>query len=133
MKILLAITDTSKFCGKLRITLRGHRDKSKYPEYGKVLDNLGVGNFIHINNYAIRTDPGNKILENYLEACSKCETYISPKTQNDLLKYCYHAMTENLISEIKNGNYYTLKLDETRDILNNEQLSLKLSSTNLSL
>ena len=98
-KIILAITDTIKLCGRLGIALRGHRDASKYhPEIGHAPTSAGVGNFVHIINYAIRN--GNKVLENHLKTCSKRETYISETTQNGLLKYCYKVIREGLLKEV---------------------------------
>ena len=86
-KIILAIIDAIKLCGRLGIALRGHRDASKYhPEIGHAPTSAGVGNFGHITNYAIGN--GNKVLENHLKTCSKRETYLSATTQNDLLQCC---------------------------------------------
>ena len=97
--IILAVTDAIKLCGRLGIALRGHRDASKYhPEIGHAPTSAGVGNFVHIINYAIRI--GNKVLENHLKTCSKRETYISETTQNGLLKYCYKVIREGLLKEV---------------------------------
>ena len=80
--------------------LRGHRDASRYhPEIGHALTSAGVGNFVHIINFAIRN--GNNVLENHLKTCSKCETYLSATTQNDLLKCCYQIIAEALLKELK--------------------------------
>ena len=121
-KNLLSIIDAIKLCGRLGIALRGHRDSSKYhPAPSEIPDKPGVGNFVQIINYAIRN--GNKVLENHLKSCSKRETYISAKTQNDLLKCCYDYMTENILKEIKKAVFYALILDEARDVSNRCQLS----------
>ena len=78
-KLILAITDVIKLCGRLGIVLQGHRDASKYhPEIGHEPSSAGVGNFVHIINCAIRN--GNKVLENHLKTCSKRETYLSATT-----------------------------------------------------
>ena len=76
----------------LGIAQPGHRDALKYhPEIGHAPTSAGVGNFVHIINYAIRN--GNKVLENHLKTCSKRETYLSATTENDVLKYCYQVIT----------------------------------------
>ena len=78
-KIILAIIDAIKLCGRLGIALRGHRDASKYhPEIGHAPTSAGVGNFIHAFNYALRD--GNKILENHFKTCSKPNTQLSAVT-----------------------------------------------------
>ena len=54
-KIILGIIDAIKLCGLLGIALRRHRDASKYhPEIGHTPTSAGVGNFVHIINYAIK-------------------------------------------------------------------------------
>ena len=118
-KIILAIIDAIKLCGRLGIALRGHRDASKYhPEIGHAPTPADVGNFDHIINYAIRN--GNKVLENHLKTRSKRETYLSATTQNDLLKCCYQVIIEGLLKEVKAGKTFALILDEASDISNKE-------------
>ena len=52
-------------CGRLGITLRGHKDASSYHlETGHVPTSTDVGNFVHNINYAVRN--GNKVFENHL-------------------------------------------------------------------
>ena len=63
------------------------------------------------------------MLENHLTTCSKCETYISTSTKNDLLKCCYQVVAENILREIKASKFYTMILDKATDISNKEQLS----------
>ena len=124
-KIILAIIDAIKLCGRLGIALRGHRDASKYhPEIGHAPTSAGVGNFVHIINYAIRN--GNKVLENHLKTRSKRETYLSATIQSNLLKCCYQVINESLIKEVKASKIFALILDEASDISNKEQLSFCL-------
>ena len=85
---------------------------------------LVLKNFVHIINYAIKN--GNKVLENHLKTCSKCETFLSATTQNDLLKCCYQVVTEGLLKELKAIKIFALILDEALDISNKEQLSFCL-------
>ena len=52
--IVLAIIDAFKSRGQLEIVLRGHRDYSKNrPEICQVPTTAGMGNFVHIINYAL--------------------------------------------------------------------------------
>ena len=109
-KIILAIIDPIKLCSRLGIALRGHRDASKcYPEIEHAPNSDGVGNFVHIINYAIRK--GNKVLENHLKTCSKRGTYFSGTTQNDLLKCCYQVISEGLLKKVKASKIFDLMLD----------------------
>ena len=99
--------------------------RSKYhPEIGHTPTSAGVGNFVHIINHAIKN--GNKVLENHLKTCSKCETFLSATTQNDLLKCCYQVVTEGLLKEVKAIKIFALIVDEASDISNKEQLSFCL-------
>ena len=124
-KTFLAIIDAIKLCGRLGILSRCHRDPSKcHPEIGDAPTSTGVGNFVHIINYAIRN--GNKVLEDHLKTCSKRETFLSESTQNDLLKCCYQVITEGLLKEVKASKISALILDEASDISNKEQLSFCL-------
>ena len=50
-------------------------------------------------NYAVRN--GNKVLENHLKTCNKCETYLSATNQNDPRKCYYQVVTEGLLKEVK--------------------------------
>ena len=72
-KAILVITDALELFGRLGIALRGHRNAWKYhPEIAHAPTSAGVGNFIHVINYALRD--GNKILENLFKTCSKPNT-----------------------------------------------------------
>ena len=124
-KIILAIIDAIKLCGRLGIALQGHRDASKYhPEIEHAPTSAGVGTFVHIINYGIRN--GNKILENHLKTCSKHEIFLLATTQNDLLKCYYQVITEGILKEVKASKIFALILDHASDISNKEQLSLCL-------
>ena len=114
-KFILPIIDAIKLCGRLRIVLRGHKDASNYhPEIGYAPISAGVGNFVLIISYAITNS--NKVLENHLKTCSKCETYLSAAAQNDALKCCYQVITEGLLKEVKASKIFAPIFDEASDI-----------------
>ena len=116
-KIILAIIDVIKLCGRLGIVLRGHRDASKYhPENGHALTSAGIG----MVTSAIRN--GDNVLENHLKPCSKRETDLLATTQNDLLKCCHQIITKALLKELKASKIFALILYEASDISNKEQL-----------
>ena len=106
-KIILTTIDAIELCDRIGIALRCHRGASKHhPEIGHAPTLAGVGNFVHIINYAIRN--GNKVLENHFTTCGKCETYLSVTTQNDLLKRFYQVITEGLLKEVKASKFFAL-------------------------
>ena len=114
-----------KLSGRTGITLRGHRDASKYhPEIRHAPTSTGVGNFVHIINYAVRN--GHEVLENHLKTSSKREIYLSATTQKYLLKYCHQHVTEGLLNEVKTSKIFALILNKALDISHKEQLSFCL-------
>lgn len=124
-RVLLALIDAVMLCGRLNISLRGHRDDSRYhPEIGSSTSKPGVGKFVNIINYAIRN--GNTDLKNHLKNASKRSTYMSKTTQNDLLKCCSEVFTDLFVSEIKANKFFSLILDEATDVSNKAQLSFCL-------
>ena len=78
-KIILALIDAIKLYCRLGIALRERRNASKcHPEIGHAPTSAGIGNFVHIINYAIKN--GNKVFKNHLKTCSIRETYLSATT-----------------------------------------------------
>ena len=137
--VLEPIVDTVILCGHLGLSLRGHRDDSKYyPESGCYSESPGIGNFIEMINYAIRR--GDKVLEEHYKNHSKNASYMSKTSQNELVSCCGDIITEQIVSDIKfrsnkNHYYFTILADEALDSSGKEQLSLVLrfldSSSNI--
>ena len=72
---LTPIVDTIKLCGHLGLSLRGHRDGTKFhAEIGEYSSGQ-VGNFIELLNFRVRA--GDKVLEKHLQNSSKNAKYIS--------------------------------------------------------
>ena len=71
-KKLIPVVEIIILCGRLGLPLRGHRDDSKYhPEVGEYSEG-GVGNFIELLNYRVRSgDVGS-----YLRKCSCCHVVV---------------------------------------------------------
>ena len=121
---LVPIIDTIKLCGRLGISLRGHRGDSQYhPSVGSVSIG-GVGNFIERLNYRVRG--GDKALGEHLKNHNKNTSYISKTTQNELIKLCGEGISDSIITEVKNSKFYTIIADEAADCSNKEQMSLVL-------
>ena len=122
--ITLAVIDAIKLCGQLGIALQGHRD---HPDIWHAPTSAGVGNFVHINNYAVRN--GSKELENHLKTCSKRKTYLWVTTRNKLLK-CYQIVAEGLLTEVKASKIITLILEEASEISHKLSFCLRFVDSN---
>ncbi|XP_065658729.1 52 kDa repressor of the inhibitor of the protein kinase-like [Hydra vulgaris] len=121
-QLLQPIIETIMLCGRLGLSLRGHRDDSKFhPENGK-FSNHTAGNFIELLHF--RVQAGDKILEDHLKYHQQNASYISKTSQNQLIKCCGEVVTDAIIGEIKNSKYFSIIADEASDSNNKEQLSL---------
>ena len=125
---LRPIVDTVKLCGHLNLPLRGHRDDSKYhPEVGQY-GNSGVGNFVELLNFRVRS--GDVTLKNHMETCQKNASYISKTAQNEIINCAGNVITENIVKEIKINKFFSIIADEATDSSNEEQMSLVLRYVN---
>ena len=123
-KKLVPIVDTIILCGRLGLPFRGHRDDSRYhPDVGEYSEG-GVGNFIELLNYRVRS--GDVTLQSHLINCDKNAFYISKSTQNELIRCCAQVISEQLIAEVKKSKFYSILADEASDCSNKEQMSLVL-------
>ena len=100
---LIPIVDTILLCGRLGLSLRGHRDDSKYAEVGEYSTGQ-VGNFIEILQYRVRS--GDKNLEQHLSSRAKNASYISKTSQNDIITCCGGVISDKIISEIKRNKFF---------------------------
>ena len=122
-KKLYPIVKTILLCGRNDLPLRGHRDDSQYhPTIGEFSKSSGVGNFIELLNF--RVDAGDKILEDHLKNAPANATYISKETQNELIVCCGEVIEDELKSEMKQANYFSVLADEATDCSNTEQMSI---------
>ena len=121
---LTPIVDTIKLCGHLGLSLRGHRDDTKFhAEIGEYSSGQ-VGNFIELLNFRVRA--GDKVLEKHLQNSSKNAKYISKEIQNELITCCGEVIRERIISEVKINKLFSIIADEASDSSNQEQMSLVL-------
>ena len=104
--------------------MRGHRDDSKYhPQVGSYSQG-GVGNFVELLNFRVRS--GDTVLEEHLKNCPKNASYISNSTQNNLIKSCGQVITDKIVDEVKRNRFFCIIADEAADSSNKEQMSLVL-------
>ena len=123
-KKLIPIVDTIRLCGRLGLPLRGHRDDSQYhPEVGEYSTG-GVGNFVELLNFRVRS--GDTDLREHLSKCKKNASYISKTAQNDIINCCGELITEQIIEDLKHHRFYSILADEAADCSNKEQMSLVL-------
>jgi hypothetical protein len=74
---LSSIIDTIILCGRLAISLRGHRDNfNNFPEVGEYAP-YSIGNFMDLLNFRVRA--GDHALGKDLKLCSKNASYVSLK------------------------------------------------------
>ncbi|XP_065671304.1 52 kDa repressor of the inhibitor of the protein kinase-like [Hydra vulgaris] len=121
-QLLQPIIETIILCGRLGLSLRGHRDDSEFhPENGE-FSNHTVGNFIELLHFRVKA--GDKVLEDHLKYHQRNASYISKTSQNQLVRCCGEVITDTIIAEIKNSKYFSIIADEASDSSNKEQLSL---------
>lgn len=103
------------FCAQQGIALRGHRESE---ELGS---ELNPGNFKSLVHLLARSDSQ---LRERLESGPKNVTWLGHKIQNEIISTLACIVTEDIAIEIKEANYFTLIVDETKDVSKKEQISL---------
>ncbi|XP_025415028.1 zinc finger MYM-type protein 1-like isoform X2 [Sipha flava] len=128
---LKPIIESIIFLGRQNIALRGHNDSGHL--FGENADKeieesispvTNSGNFRALLKYRILS--GDTILEKHLKSKTSKATYISPKIQNDIIECCKNYITETIINEVHESNFYSIIFDETTDISHVSQMSLIL-------
>nr|CAI5827617.1 unnamed protein product [Callosobruchus analis] len=120
---LKPIIKTIIFLGRQNIPLRGHRDDGPLfsdVDQDQYLNN--EGNFRELLRF--RVDAGDKELENHLLSTTARTTYISKRTQNELINCCKDEIRQTLVRKIKKSVYFAVIVDETTDISHTSQMSL---------
>lgn len=105
---LKPILSTLLFCALHDLPFRGQDDRSA------VFNDL----------LQFRIESGDENLREHLETSAKNATYISHRTQNELLECCSVTLREELVSGIKKSPCFSVIADETADIRGVEHLSV---------
>lgn len=71
-----------------------------------------------------RVHSGDETLQKHFETAPKNATYVSHRTQNDLIDACADVLRYDLIHTINNSESFSVLADETMDVAGTEQLSL---------
>ena len=114
---LSSMLKTVIFCGRQKISLRGHKDDSQYFD-----GENNLGNFQKLLEF--RVDSGDKMLESHLKTTSRNATYRSKTIQNELICCCGEYICDLIVEDIKISRYFTIMGDEATDCSNIEQLTV---------
>ena len=102
--------------GRQGLPLRGHRDSGSLTVDGR--SSHTEGNFRA--TLQLMASSGDRVLKEHLDSAGRNATYISPSSQNDLIKVIEETMKEAVLSEVKSARYFSLLADETTDISGKE-------------
>ena len=117
---LIPIVKTVILCRRQGLAYRGRRDNGTI-DLDKPIS-VADGNFHSL--LAFRVDSGDEELKNNLLSTGKNCTYISKTTQNELIEICGEIVAENILSNIRRAEYYSILCDKTTDSSHHEQLCL---------
>ena len=118
---IMPIVKTIIFCGRENLPLRGHRDSGALYGRSKEASELdedqgpvhGQGVFRALLDF--RVESGDEMLRNHLLNAGANATYISPRTQNELIECCKDEIQDTLIRRVKEAPHYSLMFDESPD------------------
>ncbi|KAG5889122.1 hypothetical protein JTB14_034179 [Gonioctena quinquepunctata] len=108
------------FLAKQCIPFRGHRDDGPLLEESNVTNNKG--NFRELLRF--RIEAGDKTLEEHFRNTSSRATYISKRTQNELIECCKNEILSAIVKKIGDAKYYSIMFNETTDIAHVSQMSI---------
>ncbi|KAL4153397.1 hypothetical protein QTP88_001230 [Uroleucon formosanum] len=117
-KNLIPIIETIIFCGRLNLSLRGHRDSGLF-NLTEPYEN--DGNFRSLLRF--RAKSGDVALKTHLETCSKNASYISP-IASEIISTCGDIILKKIVNKINEAKCFSILVDETSDISGIEQFSL---------
>ena len=100
-------------CTQQGIPLRGHREV----DYDN--DSINVGNFLKfLKLHSCHIE----LLQNRMRSGPKNATLLSHDYQNSMLSVLAGSVLDDIIKEVRVAHYYTILLDETKDISKKQQL-----------
>lgn len=121
---LRPIIESLIFLGRQNIPLRGHRDDGKEIFQEQEASVINNGNFKELLKFKI--DSGDRTLENHLKTSNAGATYISKRVQNELIECCRQEIVNSIMLEVKEAKFYSIIFDETTDVSNASQITLKI-------
>ena len=119
---LIPIVKTVIFLGRQNIPFRGHRDDGPLLCDKNAMDeHKNEGNFRELLRF--RIEAGDHALGNQMKNVNSRATYISKKTQNELIECCGYEMQRIVLERVKVAKYYNILFDETTDLSHTSQMS----------
>ncbi|XP_008188101.1 52 kDa repressor of the inhibitor of the protein kinase-like [Acyrthosiphon pisum] len=73
-----------------------------------------------------KIDASDENLRKHFESASKNVTFVSITVQNELINICGSIITDKLIKEVKDSDFYSILCDETSYLAHIEQMSLSV-------
>ncbi|KAI6654428.1 Zinc finger mym-type protein 1-like protein [Oopsacas minuta] len=111
-----AVVDVVSLCCKQAMALRGHRESDEEASH------VNKRNFLTILDLVTRHDP---IVARRLQEGPQNAKYMHDSIQDNVIHAAAELIREQIAAE-KNGNYYAIIADESRDTGHKEQRSLML-------
>ena len=111
------------FCERQALSLRGHRDDSKF--YNSSLlefPSVNVSNFLELFHF--RVAAGDEILKRHTSKAPINAKYMSKTISNELICLRGEEIVTGIISEVKESRVFSTLADEVRHCPNTEQMSL---------
>jgi len=120
-KRLSHIIRTIEFCGRQEIPLRGHRDAGALS-----LNESDCNDGVFKASSRLRVEAADKqTTDLFLKA--PCNTsYLSWRVQNKVIFLMGDAIQKQILSDISQCKYFSIRADETTDVSQTEQLSLSV-------
>ena len=109
---LIRLIDVAKTLAKCGNPFRGH-DESE--------ESHNRGDFIEMVSLLSRWDHD---FADYMKDLKKNATYLSNRTQNDIIHATAIVVKKQIVREIMNASFFSIMMDETRDISGKEQVSM---------
>ena len=85
---------------------------------------LNPGNYQALLKF--RCGAGDTVLAEHLSKCAKNATYRSKTTQNDIIEILGGMITEKVVAEVNEANFFSVISDEVQDVASIEQITFVL-------
>ncbi|KAJ4449795.1 hypothetical protein ANN_01199, partial [Periplaneta americana] len=119
---ILPIIKTVIFCGRQGIPLSGHKDFVPFDLENP--PNHNEGNFRALLRE--RVDAGDDNLKSHLLVCGKNASYISWKTQNEIISACNYIILSQTVVRVNEARCFAILADESVEVSGTEQFSLSV-------
>ena len=108
------------YSAQQRIGIRGHRESN--------MDDISV-NVCNFRSLVLLRSRHDELFKERLATGPRNASWIGHDMQNELLSIMANFVSDKITAEVKAAKYFTLIVDETKDISKSEQMSLVLRYT----